>query len=53
MISHLHRQLITYLESNEKSKFLMEKMKNKFVYGAITPRGAANEIFEEFIDVNK
>ena len=51
MISHLHRQMITFLENNEKSKVLLRNMKDHLVDGKTTARGAATKIFDEFIKI--
>lgn len=49
MISHLHRQLIAYLENNEKSKLLLQNMKEELICGKTTARAAAGKILNEFV----
>ena len=49
MVSHLQRQMISFLENNQKCKHLMTKMKEELVYGKTTARAAATKIFDEFI----
>ena len=51
MISHLHRQMIMFLENNKESKELLGAMKDQLVDGKTTARGAAAKIFKEFIKI--
>lgn len=53
MLTHLHRQLISYLEENKDTKTLLMNMESDLSHGKTTPRAAANKILEEFIALKK
>ena len=49
MTSHLHRQLIAFLEKSDTSRLIMGNMKSELASGRTTARAAAGKILDEFI----